>query len=142
MGITIRCQRTGRSIDMGYTQFGFLRFRIAEQMSVELGNHYNKLYTEAPLFGRPLWFERYDKETDRIFLNGGISLGVINNFLYQSDCEGSTPWRDCWKIYKLVKDLPDNEKIGYIGRSDCATMGDFKAILLDCNKKKCAMEWG
>ena len=146
MGVTIRCQRTGRDIDLPYSSFERLRQLIANRMSPEFGRHYAKLedYYSGLRFlsaeeQKQIWSE-YDKKTEALIKNGGISLAIIH-FLFLSDCEGTINHQTCWKLYKLLRNENDNMIIGYPGWEHPSTMGEFKQILLDCNRHKCNMDW-
>ena len=143
MGVTIKCQKTKRDIDMGYFSFADLRRQIAYCESKELGDLYNEAMDMSKRIMIPdpsNYWDEYDRRLDQLIKSGGISVKVVD-FLYQSDCEGKINRRQCKKILERIKDLPDEQKIGYKGREDCATMGDFKDILRDCVNKKCEMEW-
>lgn len=43
MGVTIKCKKTGREMDVGYFGFFKLRTKVAELVGSEVGEHYKKL---------------------------------------------------------------------------------------------------
>lgn len=43
MGVTIKCKKTGREMDVGYFGFFKLRAKVAELVGSEVGEHYKKL---------------------------------------------------------------------------------------------------
>ena len=49
MGVTIKCKKTGRNIDLGYSGFMRLRRKVAELMGEPFCGHYKKLYDAPPL---------------------------------------------------------------------------------------------
>ena len=49
MGVTIKCKKTGRGIDLGYSGFMRLRNKVAELMGGPFCSHYKKLYDAPPL---------------------------------------------------------------------------------------------
>ena len=121
MGISIYCKKTGRSIDMGCAAFYRLRKNIAYKISNEVGDHYADLIN-APYFGvRDGFFEAYDLKTEELIRKRRLQIRVAK-FLYMSDTDGYAPPSVCKKLLELLMDADDTEKIGYAGRSDCATM--------------------
>lgn len=43
MGVTIKCKKNGREMDVGYFGFFKLRAKVAELVGSEVGEHYKKL---------------------------------------------------------------------------------------------------
>lgn len=141
MGITIRCKKTNRSIDMGCGGFLRLRNKVAELVGEPWASHYATL-ERAPLFepARSKFFAAFDRKTEEMLLAKQVSVKIVD-FCLQSDAEGSIRYGACKQIYEIVKDYDDNILYGYAGRKDCARFADFKAILKDCMNKKCDMVW-
>lgn len=138
MGITIRSKN--HSCDMG--PGGFLRFQetVAKQISPEFSVEFEKFREQL----RQAYFNKKNKQQiidahqkyiDECLIDGLISEAVIQ-LLYQPDTEGKIKKKNANKIYKLIKDLDDTTKYGYIGRADCATMKDLKQIFGDKSKVK------
>lgn len=132
MGITIRSKR--HSADMGWA--GFARFRnlVAEQVGENFHEHYRELadaHLETMTDAEQKRFcEAYDKRTNRFIEEGVVTLEVAD-FLYQADDEGKIDRKQARELYALIKHCTDQSVFGYIGRRDCATMADMKAILSD-----------
>lgn len=143
MGVTIKCKKTGRAIDLGY--FGFMRLRnkVAELMGEPFYSHYMKL-DKAPVSMKPdeekQFYEDWCMEATRLLMENDIPAKVVH-FLLESDCEGKSSYMACKEILKVIGDYDDNICYGYAGRSDCAMFRDFKAILQDCVDNKCDMVW-
>lgn len=45
MGVTIKCKKTRREMDVGYFGFFKLRAKVAELVGSEVGEHYKNLMT-------------------------------------------------------------------------------------------------
>lgn len=102
MGLTIRCQKTGRSIDMGCGGFWNLRNKVAELAGI--GDHYREIeIIERAYFmqdeAKKKAFEEYDQRTDQM-----ISAGVLNEKspgscipqMWKQSCRMVLP-KSCWK---------------------------------------------
>ena len=143
MGVTIKCKKTGRDIDLGYGGFARLRNKVAELMGEPFYSHYMKL-DKAPVSMRPdeekKFYTEWDVEAIRPVRENDLPVKVVN-FLLESDCEGKIRYGACKAILKVIGDYDDNICYGYAGRSDCAMFRDFKAILQDCVDNKCDMVW-
>ena len=143
MGVTIKCKKTGRGIDLGYSGFARLRNKVAELMGEPFYSHYMKL-DKAPVSMRPdeekKFYTEWDVEAIRLVRENDLPVKVVN-FLLESDCEGKIRYGACKAILKVIGDYDDNICYGYAGRSDCAMFRDFKAILQDCVDNKCDMVW-
>lgn len=143
MGVTIKCKKTGRNIDLGYSGFMRLRRKVAELMGETFCGHYKKLY-DAPLLMRPdeekKFYTEWYTEAIRIVRENDLPVKVVN-FLLESDCDGKIRYGACKEILNVIGDYDDNICYGYAGRSDCAMFRDFKAILQDCVDNKCDMVW-
>ena len=143
MGVTIKCKKTGRDIDLGYSGFMRLRNKVAELMGGPFYSHYKKLYDALPLM-RPdeekKFYTEWDTEAIRLITENNIPVKVVN-FLFEDDCDGKIRYGACKEILKVIGDYDDNICYGYAGRSDCAMFRDFKAILQDCVDNKCDMVW-
>ena len=62
MGVTIRCKKTGKSIDMGAGGFMRLRNKVAELAGGPFAEHYLSLKS----FGDEEYFRKFDARTDEI----------------------------------------------------------------------------
>lgn len=136
MGVTIRCKKTRKSIDMGGGGFKRLRNKVAELAGGPFAEHYLSL---SP-FGDEEYYKKFDEITAQILKNKQADIKIVD-FCLQSDCEGKIRYGACKNILKAIGDYDDNVKYGYCGRSDCAMFKDFKAILSDCVENKCDMCW-
>lgn len=143
MGVTIKCKKTGRDIDLGYGGFMRLRRKVAELTGDPFYSHYKKLL-DAPALMRPdvaeEFYRNWDTEMGLLLVGNDIPVKVVN-FLLESDCDGKIRYGACKEILKIIGDYDDNICYGYAGRSDCAMFRDFKAILQDCVDNKCDMVW-
>ena len=143
MGVTIKCKKTGREIDLGYSGFMRLRNKVAELMGEPFYGHYEKL-CNAPIIMQPEVEEKFWKdwatEADRILAENHFPVKVVK-FLLAPDSEATTRYGACKEILMVIGDYDDNICYGYAGRSDCAMFRDFKAILQDCVENKCDMVW-
>lgn len=141
MGVTIRCKKTGRSIDLGYGGFANPREKVAELCGDPWASHYAQL-GHAPYLGQEAkaFYKEFDNETVRILDAKKVSIKIVD-FCLQSDCEGSIRYGACKQILKVIGDYDDKICYGYVGRPDCAMFRDFKAILQDCVENKCDMVW-
>ena len=143
MGVTIKCKKTGRDIDLGCSGFMRLRKKVAELMGGPFYSHYKKLCVAPPLM-RPdeekKFYTEWDVEEIRLITENNIPVKVVN-FLLEDDCDGKIRYGACKEILNVIGDYDDNICYGYAGRSDCAMFRDFKAILQDCVDNKCDMVW-
>lgn len=143
MGVTIKCKKTGRGIDLGYSGFMRLRNKVAELMGEPFYEHYKKLYDAPPLMRldeEKKFYTEWDTEAIRMVREKDLPVKVVN-FLLESDCDGKIRYGACKEILKVIGDYDDNICYGYAGRSDCAMFRDFKVILQDCVDNKCDMVW-
>lgn len=72
MGVTLVCEYTKRSMDLGYIGFNRLRHKIAELAGEPFFNHYTKL--DDLMFSD---FLTFDLETERLIRSGKVSPHVI-----------------------------------------------------------------
>ena len=139
MGVTVRCKKEGKSIDLSYSGFNRLRNKVAELVGNPFYDHYLELdNTEIMMMDsdkKQKYFTNYDNETKILIEKNCISIKVAD-FLYQSDCEGKIRYGACKEILKVIGDYNDNILYGYCGRKDCAKFSDFVSILKDCVKNK------
>lgn len=142
MGLTIKCKKTGRSIDMSYSGFFRLRNKVAELAGSPFAEHYATLAAGSRLCGkdRTEFFERFDKRTLEYIRTKSVSAKVVD-FLLQSDCDGKIHYGACKVLLRYIGDYDDDVLYGYAGRPDCAKFADFKAILQDCVQNECDMVW-
>lgn len=144
MGITIKCRKTGRSIDMGCGGFSNLRNKVADLVGGAFGSHY-MLLSEPHIIcmsgeKREQFYVAYDKHTEYLMQEESISIKVVD-FLFQSNSGGKIRYGACKELLKVIGDYDDNIMYGYCGRKDCAMFADFKAILEDCVQSKSDMVW-
>ena len=110
MGVTLVCEYTKRSMDLGYIGFNRLRRKIAELAGEPFLSHYAKL--DNLLFGTEKDFQAFDLVTARMFWTGEVSPHVIE-FCMQSDCGGFVTWRACRKLLKIIGDYDDELAYGF-----------------------------
>lgn len=93
MGVTIKCKKTGREMDVGYFGFFKLRAKVAELVGSEVGEHYKKLdgIFDMPSPEKEHALESYDTETERLIESKMLPIKIAD-FLYQSDCDGKPIW--------------------------------------------------
>ena len=141
MGLTIRCKKTGRAIDMGCGGFFNLRCEVAELCGKAIGDHYNAM-RYAPFLSpaREEYFTEYDRRTEQLVNDGTLDIKIAD-FLYQSDCEGRIRYGACKNLLKAIGDYDDDVIYGYAGWKHPAMFRDFVAILKDCVKNRCDMIW-
>jgi len=142
MGLTIKCKKTGREMDVSYFGFNRLRTKVAELVSPEVGKHYQMLNgifnMTSPAKEHAL--KSYDDETERLVESKVLPIKIAD-FLYQSDCDGKIRYGACKEILKVIGDYDDKTIYGYAGRENPAKFRDFKEILQDCVDNKCFMTW-
>ena len=145
MGVTISGKPskkiTAQSLDMGYSGFFRLRCLAAKHLNHEFFNIYKDMlnnHSDAD-------WENFDKNINNCIqhhkLDKTVSDCKLLDFFFLPDCEGKITYGACKKLYELIKEEDDNIKIGYVGRADCATMGDFKALLLNVWRNKGRLTW-
>lgn len=145
MGVTLRCKKSNRSIDLGMGGFLRLRRKVADLCGKEVSAQYrlmlDSMYDsfDTPEEKQAFW-ENYDQKTVQLVQGGKLDIKV-QNFLYQSDCEGQIRYGACKNLLKVIGDYDDNMLYGYAGLPDCARFRDFKAILEDCVRTKSDMVW-
>ena len=141
MGITIRCKKTNRAIDLGAGGFSRLRRKVAELAGEPWASHYAKL-DQIPLFDpeRTQFCDAFDQQTEELIAQKRVPVKVVD-FCMQPDTDGRIRYGACKQIYEIVKDYDDDVLYGYAGRQDCAKFADFKAILKDCIETKSDMVW-
>ena len=142
MGVTIKCKKTGREMDVGYFGFHKLRAKIAELVSPKVGKHY-QMYDGIFSMTSPAKehaLKSHADETERLIERKELSIKIAD-FLYQSDCEGKIRYGACKEILKVIGDYDNRVIYGYAGRENPAKFKDFKEILQDCVDNKCFMVW-
>lgn len=147
MGVTIKCEKTRSSCDLGYNGFRRFREKIAYLVNKEFGAHYAKLPALANEFAFDCGSEKckqaydeFDWETERLIAKYRINKRVVN-FLFQSDSDGKIPPSFCKVIYKVIKDYDDNICYGYAGRKDCAMFSNLKALFKECYDNNSYLVW-
>lgn len=143
MGLTIRCGKTGRSMDMGGGGFLRLRRKVAELA----GGPFVPVYQEVCA-----WYPGSNGETAEEF-DARIGKAVnemlaakqadlkIVDFLLQSDIEGRIRYGACKKILKVIGDYDDDVFYGYVGHGNRARFRQFRRILKDCVETKSDLVW-
>jgi hypothetical protein len=142
MGVTIKCKKTGREMDVGYFGFHKLRAKIAELVSPKVGKHY-QMYDGIFSMTSPAKehaLKSYNDETERLIERKELSIKIAD-FLYQSDCGEKIRYGACKEILRVVGDYDNRVIYGYAGRENPARFKDFKEILKDCVDNKCFMVW-
>lgn len=142
MGLTIKCKKTGREMDVSYFGFNRLRTKVAELVSPEIGKHYQELdgIFRMNSSEKEKALKSYDNETERLIENKMFPIKIAD-FLYQSDCDGKIRYGACKEILKVIGDYDDRIIYGYAGRENPAKFKNFKEILQDCVDNKCFMVW-
>lgn len=142
MGLTIRCKKTGRSIDMGGGGFNRLRTKVAYLAGV--GEHYDQitdiLFGQYPGDEKKKMFEEHDRLTAQMIADKVLNEKVAR-FLWASDVDAKLPYGVAKELLKVIGDYDDNIIYGYAGRPDRAMFKDFKAILEDCVATKSQFCW-
>ena len=147
MGVTLKCKKTNRYLDMGYFGFNRLREKVAELAGEPFASHYKKLSTAQYVFSygetRDRLFAAFDTETEAMLKRKVISEKVAS-FLLQSDCEGKLRYGGCIELLKVIKDYDDNVHYGYVAGRDKSEISDFalfRMILQNCVKTKSTLIW-
>lgn len=142
MGLTIKCKKTGREMDVSYSGFFRLRKKVAELVSQEVGKHYQELDEIFRITSseKESTLKSYNDETERLVERKELPIKIAD-FLYQSDCDGKIRYGACKQILKVIGDYDDSIIYGYAGRKNPAKFKDFKEILQDCVDNKCFMIW-
>lgn len=144
MGVTVKCKKTGYSIDLGYSGFFRLRSKVAWLYSEEFGKHYAELFAvktiEMDAKEREAWYEAYDNKTINLIQSGHLDIKIAD-FCYQSDTVGEIRYGACKNILKAIGEYDDDVLYGYCGRADCAKFRDFKRILQECVNNKSSLVW-
>lgn len=138
MGVTVRCNKTGRNFDMGCGGFMRWRMKIAELYDKRWYDHYFKLMN-APFYESKEFYDEFDKETLRLLNEEHIDIKIVD-FCLQSDCGGKINYGACKNILKAIGDYTDDRAYGYVAYAD-HDWEKLKAILQDCAETKSKMSW-
>lgn len=94
MGLTIKAKHLPyeKTYDCGY--FSFMNFRL------ELAKTYNEEFGE--LYKKWIYDGLTEEECNRI---NELSNEDLDIFLNHSDCDGKISYKDCKKIYDVIKDF-------------------------------------
>lgn len=145
MGVTISgkpdSRITAKSLDMGYMGFHRLRCLISEHLNKEFSDLYKTIIEHRSDEEWKKWDALMNDIIAHYKLGENKSDCLLLDFLFSSDCKGKISYGTCHKIYELIKGENDENKIGYVGRPDCATVGDFKKLLLDVFNQKGTLVW-
>lgn len=143
MGLTIRCRKTGRSMDMGGG--GFLRLR--RKISELAGGPFVPIYQEVCAWhpgSNGETAEEFDariEETVNKMIAAKQADIKIVDFLLQSDIKGRIRYGACKSILKAIGDYDDNIFYGYVSHRDRARFLQFRRILEDCVETKSDLVW-
>ena len=141
MGVTVKCKKTGRSLDMGYFGFKRWRYKIAELYGGEWWEHYKTL-NDAPVVGekeREKFFFAFDQKTEDLIKNRKVDVKIAD-FCLQPDSDGSVRYGACKNILKAIGDYTDNYAYGYAAYAD-HDWERLKAILQECVDTKSMLTW-
>lgn len=145
MGVTISGKPDSRiktkSLDMGYMGFHRLRCLISEHLNKEFSDLYKTIIEHRSDKEWKKWDEVMNSIIAHYNLGETKSDCLLLDFFFADDCKGKISYGTCQRIYRLIENEDDENKIGYIGRPDCATVGDFKKLLLDVHKNKGTLVW-
>lgn len=139
MGVTIKCKKTGDSIDMGGFGFFLLRRKVSDLCGEPWAAHYRKLTDSVGMHNRE-WYDAFDRETLDLIERKAIKIKIAD-FLLQTDITGSIHYGACKMLLKVIGDYDDNIPYGYSGRADFAMFRDFKKLLRLCVENKCDLVW-
>lgn len=92
MGVTIKCKKTGREIDLGYGGFIQLRLKVAQLTGEPFYSHYRKLLNAHALMRadeEKNFIREWDTEMGLLLVGYDIPVKVVN-FLLESDCDGKS----------------------------------------------------
>ena len=128
MGVCLTSRKSDYSFDMGYGGFNNLRTNIARAFDEELGIAYSDTHMAI------MHPKEYDERINSILAD--------EQFLFATYCEGKCSYKNCGKIYKLIKDIDFGGKIfTYAIRSDGKDYEKFKLFLKECYQKRRTMIW-
>lgn len=144
MGVTLRCEKTEKEVDMGYGSFARLRAKVAELHDAAFGALYKgtqdpKLHL-LPSMEYRKYFDDYSQKVDKMIEAGKIHP-TVDLFCHQADCDGAIPADACKVIFEIVQDYDDDYVYGYAARKNPATFHDFKELLTECIENDCALVW-
>lgn len=144
MGVTIECNKTGRSCDLGYGGFNRFRNKVAEIYSPTFGEHYRRLDGHLHYLlnaeESKKFFDQYNAKTQEM-VDAGLLDDKVAHFCYQPDCDGKIDARCAKAVYSTIKGYDDDIIYGYAGRADGAMFADLKAIFKDCVDNRCGLKW-
>ncbi len=142
MGVTVKCKKTGRELDMGYIGFKRWRDKIAELYGGEWWEHYKTL-DDAPFSDfrgqRTEFFKAFDWKTEQLIKDKKADIKIVD-FCLQCDGEGSINYGACKNILKAIGNYTDDQAYGYAARAD-HDWERLKTILQDCVDTKSKLVW-
>lgn len=149
MGITISGKRkeVGCSIDIPFLSFTNIKIMIANCIDKQFGELYSNLQLDAvdedisdyEYQEKVKTIERYINKNNLVISN---AYSRVFDFLFMPDEAGSITYGTCRSIYNIIANTDDTKLIGYPGwGKDCATIKDFKNLLLECYKAKSKLVW-
>lgn len=139
MGLTLRCRRSGRCLDL--SSGGFLRLRraVSDRIGEPWSSHYRTL-TDGRHNKDDAWFQAFDQKTVEMIEKKSVSIKVVD-FLLQSDIKGAIRYGACKQILRAIGDYDDNFNYGYAALPDQPRFKDFKDLLQECVDLKSDLAW-
>jgi len=138
MGVSLRCVKTGRSMELGYGGFMRWRLKIAELYNKQWYDHY-ALLTDLARPKSQEWYDAFNKETQRLIEEEGIDVKIVD-FCFQSDAGGKINYGACRKILNAIGDYTDNYSYTYTAHAD-HDWDRLKAILQECVDTRSPLRW-
>lgn len=91
MGVTIKCKKTEREMDVGYFGFFKLRAKVAELVDSEVGEHYKKLdgIFDMPSPEKEHALESYNDKTERLIESKMLPIKIADSFINRTVTEKS-----------------------------------------------------
>ena len=143
MGLTIRCRKTGRSMDIGDGGFLRLRRKIDELAGGPFVPVYQEVCSWYPGCNGETAEEfdsRIEAEINKILAEKQADIKIID-FLMQPSLKGSIRYGACKNILKAIGDYDDDVFYGYVSHGDRARFRQFRRIMEDCVETKSDMIW-
>lgn len=138
MGISIGCEKTKKSYDLGLGGFKYLREIVSSLYNQEFGKHYKTLCKGLFLSTeeKQKFYDNFDKKTLKIMNKYNLSVRVVD-FCFQTDCGGSISPIACEEIYECLQGADDNIIFSYE-----FSMKKLKELLKECVDNKSRLYWG
>ena len=110
MGVTMKCKRTGRSVDLGMGGFYRFRQKVAELASPSFGELHRTLldaYQIEAGAAREAFYDEINQKTDELIQCGHLKAKIAD-FCLQPDSGGAVRYGACKAILKAVGDYDDS----------------------------------